>query len=175
MSMYSSPLWDLFGKEANKLYNQWNVLVRNIWEVPRETHRNLLETLSETKHLKNILMSRFTQFIKSLLDHSKESIRFLANFTVFNTESTSGKNLRRINLITNNDALQGTKKELSENFPNVYVLPMEETWKPVIIEEIIEIFKGYRNLIHYDNNDVQDPEQISFEDLKEILTTLCCG
>ena len=62
LSFYSSQLWDLYGKEANKLYNQWNVLVRAMWDVPRETHRNLIEPLSETTHIKNILLARSVSF-----------------------------------------------------------------------------------------------------------------
>ena len=52
-NLYSSPLWDLYGKESKKLFNQWNVFVRTAWEIKRETHRRFIEKISKKDHLKN--------------------------------------------------------------------------------------------------------------------------
>ena len=104
----------------------------------------------------------------NLLSHQKESVRFLANLTIFNTESVSGKNLKRIKLDTNGNILQSSKHEIKESFPNVYTLPQDEKWKPVVIKEISEILKGHTTL---DNCG----EYFSNNELTEMLTTLCCG
>ena len=38
-----SSLWDLFSKEAIQLENKWNVLMRLMLDLPRGTHRRLVE------------------------------------------------------------------------------------------------------------------------------------
>ena len=114
------------------------------------------------------MLIRFINFAKSLLSHKKESVRFLANLTIFNTESVSGKNLKRIKLDTNGNILQSSKHEIKESFPNVYTLPQDEKWKPVVIKEISEILEGHTTL---DNCG----EYFSNNELTEMLTTLCCG
>ena len=173
--MYSSPLWDLFGKEAQKLYNQWNVLVRTIWGVSRETHRNLIEPLSSTTHLKNVLLCRFINFIKSLLKHEKESVRFLANLTVYNTETASGKNLKRIKLSTNNNILNYSNNKTKHNFPKIYNLPKEDNWKPFIIRELVEVVKGYSKMNSVVLPNIISSDNFSTQELEDLLTMLCCS
>ena len=94
-SLYSSTLWDLYGKECKKLFNQWNVLVRTAWEVKRETHRRFIEPLSEIDHLKKVLSLKTINFYKNLMKSEKESVRYLANLVLSNTQTTSGKNVRK--------------------------------------------------------------------------------
>ena len=45
-----SPLWNLFGFEAQKLEKTWNVSIRQMFDLPRETHRYLVEPVSEYPH-----------------------------------------------------------------------------------------------------------------------------
>ena len=55
-----SPLWDLFSKEAKMLENSWNTSVKVMYDLPIQTHRNLIEPVSQTKHLKFVLLERFS-------------------------------------------------------------------------------------------------------------------
>ena len=61
-SLYSSPLWDLYGNECKKLFNQWNVLICTAWDIKRETHRRFIEGISESDHLKKVLCTRSINF-----------------------------------------------------------------------------------------------------------------
>ena len=169
LSFYSSQLWDLYGKEANKLYNQWNVLVRAMWDVPRETHRNLIEPLSETTHIKNILLTRFVSFTKTLLTHGKESVRFLANKSMFNTETSSGKTLRRLKIETKGDVLSLSQAILKEKLPPFKELEPEDYWKPNLIKELVIVMKGY-GTISLENGE----SLLTYEELQGILKELCC-
>ena len=42
---YGAMLWDLYGKEAGKVYRSWNTCVKLAWQVPRSTHTYLVENL----------------------------------------------------------------------------------------------------------------------------------
>ena len=47
-----SSLWNLFNNASEKLEKSWNVSQRLIFSLPRETHKYLIEPVSETKHIK---------------------------------------------------------------------------------------------------------------------------
>ena len=50
-SFYGVPLWDLFGRDFEKLEKSWNVSQRIMLDLPRKTHRYFIEPLSDTKHI----------------------------------------------------------------------------------------------------------------------------
>ena len=58
---YGSQLWDLYSYDVEKLYNSWNVAMRILFDVPRSTHRYLIEPISGTVHIKTIIASNFIQ------------------------------------------------------------------------------------------------------------------
>ena len=58
-----SPIWDLFSPDAIRLENTWNVSFKRMFDLPMETHRYLVEPVSDQMHLKKILIKRFLSFI----------------------------------------------------------------------------------------------------------------
>ena len=60
---YGSPLWDLFGKEADRLDKTWNVSQRILLGLPRQAHRYFIEPLSGGRHIKFLLYERFIKFV----------------------------------------------------------------------------------------------------------------
>ena len=48
-SFHGSPLWDLFGAESIKLEKSWNISMRLMFDLPRSTHRNLIEAIFHLK------------------------------------------------------------------------------------------------------------------------------
>ena len=67
-----SPLWDLFSKEAVMLENSWNMAVKVMFDLPIQTHRFIIEPISQTKHLKNVLMERFLSFLMQIEKSTKK-------------------------------------------------------------------------------------------------------
>ena len=45
-SFYGAPLWDMFSRNFEKLEKTWNVSIRTMLSLPRNTHRYFLEPLS---------------------------------------------------------------------------------------------------------------------------------
>ena len=54
-----APIWNLFGKEAEMFEKSWNVSVRNMLKLDRQTHKYFIEPISNSPHLKSILVKRF--------------------------------------------------------------------------------------------------------------------
>ena len=78
-SFYRSSLWDLYSPEVTRIYSTWNVTVRNVFNLPRTTHRYLIEGVSESVHPKTMLCSRFVNFMEGVSKCTKGSVRYLAN------------------------------------------------------------------------------------------------
>ena len=57
--------------------NTWNVSVRLMLDVPRETHRYLVELLSNTAHIKQVLVKRFLSFLDQIRKSDKTATKFL--------------------------------------------------------------------------------------------------
>ena len=70
-SFYGSCLWDFRSPEATKLFNSWNVLTRIVFKVPRNTHRYLIEKISNCTHIMSTLFERYLGFVQSLLSSEK--------------------------------------------------------------------------------------------------------
>ena len=49
-AFYGSSLWDLYSKEVIKIFSSWNVTVRNVFKLPRTTHRYFIEPVSGQTH-----------------------------------------------------------------------------------------------------------------------------
>ena len=99
MSFSGSSLWDLFSDDVKSLENSYNLSLKIMWDIPRETHRYFLEPLSGQKHIKFILFKRFLKFIQQIENSSKSAIKSLLKICTHDCRSVTGKNLRR--LITN--------------------------------------------------------------------------
>ena len=56
-SFYGSNLWDLFN--CDSVYTTWNNVIRNIFQLPKCTHRYFIEPISETPHLFTVIVNRF--------------------------------------------------------------------------------------------------------------------
>ena len=94
--MTGSPIWDLFSAEVIMLENSWNVSFRRMYDLPLQTHRNLVEPVSQQLHLKKLLIKRFLSFIQQIQKSDKILPKQLLNIIVNDTRSITGCNLRRI-------------------------------------------------------------------------------
>ena len=93
---YGSCLWNLKSDRVIKFENSWNIAVRKMLRLPRETHCYLIEFVSGQHHMRSILASRFLGFIASIRKSKKESLRNLLGTIEYDTRSVTGRNLRRL-------------------------------------------------------------------------------
>ena len=69
---YGSVLWNLASKETVSLEKTWNVSVRRMFNLPRETHCYLMEAISEQDHIGTHL-ARFVSFVQAIRTSKKNS------------------------------------------------------------------------------------------------------
>ena len=151
-----SPLWDLFSRDADMMYNTWNKSVRLMFDVPLQTHRYFLEPLAETRQLKFTLIKRFLGFISQIEKSKKILPKILLQTIKRDCRSTTGSNLRNILMLT-------TKDDISDLVPSD-VLQMEyhpvnanDEWRITMVKELIDVKWGQaviENLSHREIDDI---------------------
>ena len=133
-----SPLWDLFSREAEMMYNTWNKSVRLMCDLSLRTHRYFLEPLAGHRHLKITLMKRFLSFIQQIENSPKLLPNLLLRTIRNDSRSTTGSNLRNILLLTSkyDSAMLVPSDALEIEFVPV---PEEDTWKINLVKELIDV------------------------------------
>ena len=69
-----SQVWDLFSLEAIMLENTWNRSIRLMFGLPLQKHRYFICPISESEHLKSMLIKRFLNFTVKLENSPKNSV-----------------------------------------------------------------------------------------------------
>ena len=150
-----SCLWDLFSKEAVMLEKTWNVSMRLMLNLPRETHRCLIEPLSETTHVKTILVKRFLTFLQQIRNSNKSASKFLLESILHDTNSTTGSNLRNILLITDKSDVRDL---LPSDASQLKYFPMDanENWKLPLIKEMIDTKQQQLEISNFTDDDLEE-------------------
>ena len=134
-SFYGSNLWDLYGEDSDKLYKSWNIMIRIIFNLPRETHKYLIEPISYKPHLKVQLVKRFISFCNSLKASDKPHLKYLMNLQMTDYRSTFGRNVVNI-------CKDGGVDKISEVQPQniIYApVPPDDSWRIPLIQELLEV------------------------------------
>lgn len=156
-----SPLWNLFSRDSEMLFNTWNKSVRLIFDVPLTTHRFFLEPLADSRHLKNILMKRFLGFIQQIEKSPKLLPNILLQAVKRDCRSTTGSNLRNIMLLTTKDDI--TKLVPSDALEILYQPVLGESeWKVDMLMELIDVKHGQSEV-----------ENLSATEVEDILQYIC--
>ena len=95
-SFPGSSLWDFTSYNFNLLINSWSISVRHMWNLPRESHKFLIEPLGGT-HAKVMIYSRFIKFLQNIQNKcEKKSANYLLQLIKKDTTTVTGRNLRHI-------------------------------------------------------------------------------
>ena len=154
-SFYGSNLWNLFDNNCDKIYRAYNISVRNTFQVPRNTHRYLIEGISRSTHPKVFLSSRFVKFKESLNNCHKISIRILAKLYENDQRTVYGKNLGNIAQLCN-----VTKELLCPSLVkeqmNYFSPPVNEQWRSSVVQELLEVKRNNMDLQGFENEEITE-------------------
>ena len=78
---------------VSKLYTAWNTAIRILFNVPRDTHRYSIESISQCLHVKTTSASRCVSFYETIEASSKLCIRFLSYSCKNDLNTVLGRNL----------------------------------------------------------------------------------
>ena len=137
-SFYGSNLWDLYDDATEKLYKTWNIMIRMTFNIPRNSHKFLIESISQNSHLKTKLVKRFINFAKALSKCEKPHIRFLHNIQQYDFRSVYGRNCRNIT------AESGVESILEASHLDICYekVPPHEEYRISLIHELLEMRSG---------------------------------
>ena len=156
-----SPLWDLFSDEAVKFEKSWNVSVREMFDLPRDTHCYFIEPISEYVHLRSILIKRFLKFVEQLEKTKKSALKEVFTMVKNDCRSTTGSNLRKIMLLLEKETTASLVN--SDASEIVYApVPLTETWRINFVHELIDIKSGEFEV-----------QGFSYEEINDILKDIC--
>ena len=150
-----SPLWDLFSRESEMLFNTWNKSIRLMSDVSIRTHRYFLEPLAGTRHLKITLMKRFLNFVQQIESSSKVLPKLLLQTIRNDARSTTGSNLRNILLLTR-------KYDISKLVPldalEIQYEPImeENKWKIDMTKELIDVKWGEAGIDNFSTTEIDE-------------------
>ena len=108
--------------------------MRLMLDLPRGTHRRMIEPLSRVQHIKFALVKRFLSFIEQIRTSTKNSSKFLLESILLDTNSVTGSNLRNILLMTDKTSIH----QLVPNDATImkyHQMNEPELWKISIIEK----------------------------------------
>ena len=95
-NFYGSNLWDLYDDMTDRLFKAWNIMVRRTFNIPRNTHKYLIEAISHNSHLKIKLVKKFLNFSLTLSKCDKPHIKYLQNIQKIEFRSVFGRNYQNI-------------------------------------------------------------------------------
>ena len=163
-----SSLWNFTDEGFNKLYNSWNVNIRIMLGLPRDTHCWIVEELDTGHHLRQMLFSRYIQFVNSIATGKRQSLKFLLNTASHLVHSPTGRNIRQIMLETGTHIIPGVTIKSAINSYKVYAMPEGHHWKTSLIKGVLEICEKKWEVLFDDENAC-----LNDEDLQSIISHAC--
>ena len=155
---YGAPLWDMFSRNFEKLEKTWNVSHRIMLSLSRNTHRYFIEPLSGKSHIIKSLRKRFLKFVKSISESRKGVLRNILNVIKNDCRSTTGRNLRKLKLMTSNY----DENDIDLEAEPYNAINDNDMWRVGLIQEIIGLKSGDLHL-----------ENLTYEDLDAISEFVC--
>ena len=126
-----SVIWNLFSREAKMIENTWNVSIRKMMNLDRQTHRYMVEPSSDVRHIKFVFLKRFLKFTEKLEKSVKHPVRVLFNAVKQDCRSTTGSNLRRIMHLVKRTKVSKVKKKGKEG----------DEWRLTIMKELLSVYR----------------------------------
>ena len=133
-----SPIWNLFNAEALQFESTYNRSVKIMYDLPYATHRHLIEPVTNARHVRITLISRFLGFIEQIKRSQKIIPKLLLSQIMYDVRSTTGYNLRKIMLQTNKLSVAELSKD---DIKTVVYHPTsdEDKWKEGFMKELLKV------------------------------------
>ena len=149
-----SQLWDLGGREMEKLESTYNRSVKIMFNLPWATHRKLIEPLTGAAHIRRTLGWRYLTFIRNIQKSEKKPLRNLLNLVKSDARTRTGSNLRRLMILSGKNTIE---EVLDSNIDFVYhKLEEDQNWKVNMLAEIIDVLNGEKIIEDSETDDLTD-------------------
>ena len=146
----------------------WNVNLRILYDLPRETHCWVVEALSGGKHFKQMVYSRFIKYLSVLKKNKRPVLRTLYNVVSNDVKTLTGSNIRKVLLDTSLDPRSISRHQLSE----WTVYQPADSWTVPLVVSLLELrHENWEvNFDFEDEMDTLDDKEINF-----MIEAVCTG
>ena len=152
---YGSPLWDLFGTEAERLEKTWNISLRMMLGIPRDSHRFFLEPMSASTHIMHSLYRRYMKFIDTIRMSTRRSLTSMLEIVMLECRSNTGRNLRRIMKKVNKHSINDIEMKDIQMLTYKRV-PDNEDWKVDLAKELWKVKNNDLFIDNFTNDEISD-------------------
>ena len=152
-SFYGSNLWDLYSAQVTRIFSSWNVTVRNVFNLPWDTHRYLVEAVSESTHPKTMMCSRFMKFMESMAMCKKSSVRYLAASVRDDRRTVAGRTVSKIAVDCKAERRNLTSKTAKSL--KYWTPPLEQQWRISMLKELLAVRAGAAVIHEVEHDEVQ--------------------
>ena len=117
-------------------------------------HRYFIEPISETSHIIFHIYKRFVKFLSQMTSSRKGILRSLCNVVMNDCQSTTGRNLRRLQLLFNS----GSFTELQRDVTNraYQEADVNDLWKIEAVKDLTEAMYDNAILPNFTRNEISD-------------------
>ena len=125
-----------------------------VWDLPFETHKRFVESLTDVPHIQAQLEGRYIGFVENLKKSNKINLQVLLNICRYDQSSNTGQNisyLMRCHELVNLEQLIKSKFDIKNK--RIHPLEEGEVWKIALIEELSMIKLGFLE-IEMDEKDI---------------------
>ena len=117
-----------------------------MFNLPRTTHRYLIEPVSNRPHINISIWKRFLKFTRLLSESRKTVLKNMFSIIKNDCRSTTGNNLRQIMLKTGHDVY--IKADRGFDIKVLYETPEAEQWR---IPLMIKLLNVKNNIVKIEN------------------------
>ena len=122
-------------------------------DLPYATHRSLIQPLTDTAHVKLVLIKRFLGFIQKIRNSEKKALNMLMLEAMKDVRSVTGSNMRNIMLLLGKSKVEDVQYHDHASL-SYFKLKDDENWKVAMIKEIVEIKFGDREVHGFNLDEV---------------------
>ena len=167
-AFYGSNCWNFNSNETERFSKTWNVNLRIMFDLPRETHSWIVEEISGGKHFRQMIYSRFVKYLSVLKKNKRLSLRTLFNIVTGDVRTSAGSNVRKILLDTGLDPRSVSIHQLSD----WRVHQPADNWSVPLLASLLEL----RNKNWEVNFDIEDEEQaLNDQEIDFMIEAVCMG
>ena len=128
--------------------------------LPLQTHRYFICPISESEHLKSMLIKRFLNFTVKLENSPKNSVRHLFKHVQNDVQSICGSNLRNIRLLLGKDDQYKLVPSDARDI-NYFPVDDENRWRIDFLKELVDLKHGDLNI------------GLNHDEIYEIIEDIC--
>ena len=126
--------------DAEQYFKAWNTCVKLVYKVPRSTYTYLVEGFLARDYisLRNQVLSRYPGFLQNLLASPSKEVRLLANIVARDPQSTTSRNIKYIETLTDLSSWDYCKNRIKQKLP-VKEVPENQQWRLGLISKLLQM------------------------------------